>query len=90
MGQAENLVTALLELTDRRDRSGVFVALPRCEFCDLPAGEKYFSDRDTMDAGLGVRLCARQRCIEERDAMPVSERLNVYLAMTCSEKDWRR
>ena len=52
----------------------------RCEFCNEPLlDECVFADPETVDAGVGVTLCTRQRCIEEREAMSLRQRLSVYL-----------
>ncbi len=75
---AKSLVDALLALYQD--------PVSRCDFCDLPLLDaKTFSDAATMDAGLGVELCSRTSCIQEREAMPLRERLNIYLAMECEE-----
>jgi hypothetical protein len=51
-----------------------------CEFCDRPLlDEKVYADPETIDAGLGITLCTRQSCIQERESMPLLQRLNVYL-----------
>ncbi|MGD8317766.1 MAG: hypothetical protein PVH21_00050 [Myxococcales bacterium] len=51
-----------------------------CEFCDRPLlDDKAYADLETADAGLGIALCTRQSCIDERESMPVLQRLNVYL-----------
>jgi hypothetical protein len=52
----------------------------RCEFCnERLLDERVYADPETIDAGVGVTLCTRQRCIEEREAMSLRQRLSVYL-----------
>ncbi len=56
------------------------VTAPRCEFCDrLLTNGRIYADVDTVDAGIGLALCTRQPCIEQRESMSLGDRVNVYL-----------
>lgn len=73
------MVESLLELSEL-SRAAVVEC---CEYCDRPLLDgAVFSDPDTCYAGLGTSLCSRQRCIADREAMPLQARLNVYLGLS--------
>lgn len=71
------------ESTVVRDSDGRFAPINVCECCGKKAPrDDYFSDEDTCNtAGLGLVLCARKRCIAKREAMSVTERIEMYRAM---------
>ena len=73
MGTMSRELLTLLALSERR-------SVECCEFCDEPLlNQRIYADPETVDAGLGVALCTRPACIQERESMPLRERLSVYL-----------